>query len=229
MLERLSLYDLLAAFLPGALLLCAIVILFPGVQLPTRGLALPSEFAVAALFAAAILVGEVIQAVGSLLEPKLFKMFGGRPSDLAVVGTLGERYLPADASARIRNKLLTRVGDGASDRHLFLAAMSIAESAEGSKAGAFNAQYGHHRAVTTLLLATLLIMLPSLHWGAAARWSGTGVGVALASCAGLLCLFAWRTWQRGAYYAREVMLAAERRLNADEGAGTSKPKGANAS
>jgi hypothetical protein len=214
MLERLNLYDLLTALIPGALLLCVFVVLFPGVQAPTRGLALPQEFALVALLAGSILVGEVIQTLGSLFEPAFFRLFGGRPSDRALAGTLAARYFPVDAAVRIKAKLVGRVGPGAGSRSLFLAAMNIAEATPDSKAGIFNAQYGHHRAVTTLLLLTFIPLLASLRWGAATAWHCTQAWIVVITCAGLFALFAWRTWQRGVYYAREVLFAAERVIDA---------------
>jgi hypothetical protein len=215
MLERLNLYDILAALVPGSLLLCFLVVLFPTIQEPTSGLHLPDEFAVVALIAGSILLGEVIQTLGSLLEPVLFKIFRGRPSDRALAGTLSARYFPSDAATRIKAKLGARVGAGASNRSLFLAAMNIAESTPDSKAATFNAKYGHHRAIATLILATLLLLFASLRWGAAASWPCSRAWVASVGLAGLLCLFSWRTWQRGAYYAREVLFSAERSLDAE--------------
>lgn len=215
MLDRLSLYDILAAIIPGALLVCAVAVLFPDASTPFRSSALPDEFAVVALLAASMLAGLLVQTIGSALERPLFWMFRGRPSDRALSGTLGERYLPRDAAQRIEVRLRSRFGAKASRRALFLGAMNLAESASDSKAAAFNAQYGQLRAVFTLVLLTLALGLASRTWGAAATWSFGLYRTTIVISSVLAMLFAWRTWQRGAYYAREVLLTAERLANSD--------------
>jgi hypothetical protein len=213
MLDRLSLYDILAAIVPGALFVCAVAVLFPEVTHAFGATTLPDEFAVVALLAASMLAGLAVQTIGSALERPLFWVFRGRPSDRALNGTLGERYLPRDAAARIEGKLRSRFGERTSKRALFLCAMNLAESTSDSKAATFNAQYGHLRAVFTLFLVALGLGVASRTWGAAAEWSvgfyRTSVGVSTA----LAVLFAWRAWQRGAYYAREVLLTSERLLS----------------
>jgi hypothetical protein len=225
MLERLKLYDLLSALVPGALLLCVLVLLFPDVAVPIRSAGLPSEFSLVALLAASLLAGEVVQTIGSILEPTLFRVSGGRPSDRALDGKLSTRYFPRDAAQRIKEKLQRRVGPGASDRSLFLAAMNLSESTEESKVATFNAQYGHHRAVTTLFLCTLVMLFGSRKWGAGATWNCTSYWAIATACAVLLVLFAWRTWQRGVYYSREVLLTAERMLNQTAASNATGPMG----
>jgi hypothetical protein len=100
MTDKLNLYDLLGSLVPETLLIAAAAILFPALS-PAIAVSLPSEFVVFALLAVALVAGLVLQTLGSALEPLLFMAFGGRPSDLALTGTLGERYLPADAATRI--------------------------------------------------------------------------------------------------------------------------------
>lgn len=213
MIERLNLYDLLSALIPGSLLVCAGAVLFPGLTKPSPGVQMPGEFVVVGLLAASMLAGQLIQALGSTLEPLLFLLFGGQPSDRALSGTLGSRYLPRDASERIAAKLRARIGRDASGRSVFLSAMNIAESSRDSKAALFNAQYGYQRSVVVLLLATVALLGLSRRWGAAAGWGCGHFAVAVALSLGATGLFSWRAWQRGAYYAREVLLAAERELD----------------
>jgi hypothetical protein len=210
MLDRLSLYDTLAALIPGSLLVASIAVLFPAATAPFRSAALPSEFAVIALLAAAMLAGLLTQTVGSALERPLLRVFGGLPSDRALSGKLGERYLPRDAAKRIETKLRSRFGANASKRALFLGAMNLAESVPESKAAAFNAQYGHLRAVFTLFLFLLGLGVASRLCGAAVAWDPTAYQTSVLLLVVATALFAWRTWQRGAYYAREVLLTAER-------------------
>lgn len=229
MLERLNLYDLLSTLVPGALFVSVVVTLFPELAVPVRAAGLPSEFSVVALLAVSLLAGEVVQTLGSMLEPALFRVFGGRPSDQALAGKLASRYFPRDAATRIKAKLAKRVGGEASSRSLFLTAMNLAESTQESKAATFNAQYGHHRAITTLFILTLGFLIASRNWGAARTWGCSHYWVLASSCLGLLALFARRTWQRGVYYSREVLFAAERLIDSVAATGTdnstSTPKG----
>jgi hypothetical protein len=209
MIDRLNLYDLLSGLVPGTLLVSSVAVLFPGVA-PALAVPLPNEFAVVALLAASLVAGLLVQTAGSLVEPVTFKIFGGRPSDLAFEGKLGDRYLPTDAADRIKKCLRERFGAQSSERSLFLRAMGEAEAAETSKAKAFNGQYAFHRSILVLFASMTALVGLSRFFGRANTWSGPVFWFALASLLSLSALFAWRTWQRGAYYAREVLFTAER-------------------
>ena len=223
MLERLNLYDILATIVPGTILLTVVSALFPRTALPFRGIGFPDEFALVALLTGAIGAGLFVQTLGSMLEGRFFKVFGGMPSDRALAGNLGGRYLPRDAAKRVKDALQLRCGPHASPRTLFLHAMSVAESSADSKAAVFNAQYGQLRAVFSLSLLLLVLLSASRLWGAAATWRAGPFWTVLALGAILTTLFAWRTWQRGAYYAREVLLTAARLLSESSSTSTSTP------
>lgn len=213
MFEKLPLYSILATVVPGSLAIGVVAALFPYVTGPVRKAALPSEFAFLVLLAAAMFAGQLIQTLGSLAEPLLFLLFGGRPSERALGGRLPDRYLPADASARIRQRLQAAVGGSASERSLFLAAMARAESTHDTKAAELNAQYGYHRALLALTVVAVGLLAASRWWGAAEHWHAAGYWTCFAFALALCLLLAWRTYQRGVYYAREVLLAAERTVN----------------
>jgi hypothetical protein len=222
MIDKLSLYDFLAALVPGVLLVTAAAVLFPEIG-PAVAAGLPGEFAFVALLAGSLVAGLLIQTLGSAVEPVVFWVFRGRPSDRALRGTLGERYLPQDAAARIAGVLRTRLGPTASDRSVFLSAMVSAESAEDSRARTFNAQYGYHRSIFTLSLSLIPLLAWSRFDGQAAKWSHERLWVSVAALVLLTSIFAWRTWQRGAYWVREVLLTAERHaLTDNNGAAPSK-------
>lgn len=211
--ERLTLYDLLSALIPGALLLFGIAVLFPTVGASFHEVAVPEEFAVVVLLAGSMVAGQIVQTLGSLLEPALYRVRGGRPSDLALSGRPGRLSLPRDTAERVKAKLKRRFGAGCSDRSLFLGAKTLAEHASDSKAAQFNTQYSYHRSVFALFLATFLLIVASRFAGASVAWTSTRFWLTLAIDAVLTVLLAMRTWQRGAYYAREVLLAAERVLD----------------
>lgn len=208
-MDKLNLYDTIGGLIPGTLLVAGIAVLFPSLG---AGLAagLPDAFLVAALLAASLVGGLFVQTIGSMCEWLLFKIFGGRPSDLALQGRLRERYLPKDAAKRIRETLAARFGSEASDHSLFLRALTEAESCDTSRAKAFNAQYGYLRSIVFLIPVLLLSMIASRFWGRASSWTEPVFWLAIGGLLALDLLFAWRAWQRGVYYAREVLLTAER-------------------
>jgi hypothetical protein len=223
MIERLNLYDILSGVVPGAILVSVLSALFPHLKGTFIAAGLPSEFALVALVAGSIVAGQVIQSLGSLGEPLLFRIFGGRPSDLALGGSLPARYLPKDASVRIAAKLRTRCDQADASPHgLFLYAMNTAESTADSKARTFNAQYGHLRALATLGVLVIVMLVTSRYVGDARAWKPGGYWTVVGVTVSSLMLFAWRAWQRGAYYAREVLLAAERLIDATGSSPSSK-------
>jgi hypothetical protein len=208
MAEKFSLYEILSNLVPGILLVGCLAILFPswGASVATG---LPNEFVVALLLATSVVAGMLVQTLGSLGEPILFRTFGGRPSDLALAGKLNERYFGKDKADRVIGQLKARFGSGASDRSLFLSAMAEAEAAETSRAKSFNAHYGYLRSITFLLLLILPLVIWSRFAGRAADWSGPSFWVIIVFLLAFLAIFSWRAWQRGAYYAREVLLTFE--------------------
>jgi hypothetical protein len=213
MVDKFKIYELLSWVIPGTLLLCLVAVSFPSLAAACSEVKFPDAFSVIALLALAIFVGNLVQAVASLIEPVLDWTWGGRPSERALRDGLGNRYLPKDSAERIRKKLEAALGVGASDRAIFLYAMQRAESAGSDRIGTFNALYAYHRALLVLSFAGLLALiiavvsghLPDLPWyGALGVIASGAVGLALV----------WhRTKQRAFYYVREVLHTAERLLD----------------
>jgi hypothetical protein len=212
MTDRLQLYDVLGALIPGVLVMGAVFLAFPGACESLQVPKLPDAFSVIALTVAALFLGHVLQALASLAEPVVYWTWGGRPSERALTGRLGSRYLPADTGARIRQKLQAAVGPEASDRSLFLYAMTLAESAPASRASAFNGSYAYHRAL--LFAATALLVIPavSTHCGTLKDMPWKHAAPILIAAVALLLLLWHRAKQRAFYYVREVLLTAERVL-----------------
>jgi hypothetical protein len=211
--DKFNIYDLLASVVPGTLIICLVAVAVPDLAASARDLKMPDAFAVIALVALALFVGNVVQAVASLLDPLLFRLWGGRPSERCLQHGLGDRYMPKDTADRIRGKLVAAVGGAPTDRSLFLFAMQQAESASPQRVTTFNALFAYHRA----LLVVALVAVPlgvalvcgqgPVAWTPALRW-GFLVGAVL-----LLALFFYRTRQRAFYYVRELLLTAERVLD----------------
>ena len=209
MTDKLEHYDIFGTVVPGILLLCWVGICFPSVAHTAPMLNFPDAFNVMALVALAIFLGQLLQGVGSLLEPAIHRAWGGRPSDRALAGGLG-RYLARDTAHRIKKKLQTAVATEATDHSLFLFAMQRTDAAKVGCASRFNSLYAYHRALLVLMSVSSVLLVASRIWGAVATWPlcrfvMVSVGIAL-----LLMLVWRRTKQRAFYYVREVLLTAER-------------------
>ncbi len=210
--EKLDLYDLLSTLVLGSLAVAWVPVCFPALQ-SVKAPAYPEAFSVIVLTALALFVGQLIQSLGSLLEPLVDRTFGGRLSEKALRSGLGDRYLPAGAAARIRAKLQASVGQNAADRDLFLSAMTCAQGAAEQRVALFNGLYAYHRGLLVLTLFAAAVLAASSAWGAAAGWP-SGLRWALGVL--FLCLLPlcwYRTKQRAMYFVREVLYTAERQLD----------------
>jgi hypothetical protein len=212
-LDKLDYYDILGIVIPGTLAAYWIPICFPQVVTIATGAALPEPIDIIAFVALAFFLGHVLQGVAGAIEPMLFRTWGGRPSDRALREGLGDWYLPRDAALRIRTKLASEVGAGASDRSLFLRAMSLANTFPGSRAQAFNSLYAYFRSAVVLLLSAIGLILASAKWGAAARWPAVWIVVIVGALVILLILAWFRAKQRALYYVREILCVAERAID----------------
>jgi len=210
--EKLNIYDITGVLVPGTLVVAAIPLGFPVIIDAVAEPKFPDVFLLIVLTALSIFMGHLIQAFASIIEPFLYKTWGGRPSEKALDHGLGDRYFPASSGARIRAKLADVAEPNASTRSLFLIAMQRAESSDSPRVSTFNALFAYHRALVVMSFFSLVIFVASFHDGVAARLSwkqNTAICVLLI---GLLVLFWHRAKQRGVYYVREVLLCAEQNL-----------------
>jgi hypothetical protein len=132
-IDKLDYYDILGIIIPGTLVAYWISICFPQLAEIAAGAALPEPIDIIAFVALAFFLGHILQGVAGAMEPALFWSWRGRPSDRALRDGLGDWYLPKDAGLRIRAKLAAVVGADASERSLFLRAMSLANAFPGSR------------------------------------------------------------------------------------------------
>ena len=212
MTNKLSAYELLSSLIPGILLLAWIPVCFPTMPQLFSGTGFPSAFVVIALTALALFLGQLVHALASLIEPLIFKTWGGQPSDKALKTGL-RKLFPQDSAERIKARLLQAVGEGTSDHSLFLYAMQRAEADELGRARAVNTLYAYHRSLLVVTLLATAMLLVSMCCGAIALWT-TSQKVSAGILIVLLVLLIWyRAWQRAAYYVREVLLTAERVLD----------------
>jgi hypothetical protein len=223
MADKLDIYDLIANFIPGVLIVCWIPICFPAL-LAVKSPKYPDAFAVIALATLALFVGQLVQAIASLLEPWLNRSFKGRPSEYALTQGLGGRYLAEADAQRIREKLVQAAGQDGSDQSLFLFALQRTDAAGVGRSARFNYLYGYYRGLLFAVITMLLLFLASAIWGSVVAWHWTlklAVGIGML----LLALILWnRTRQRALYYVREVLLAVERVLDDKAQAATSPPQ-----
>jgi len=213
MSEKFEFYDILGILVPGSVLLALLAVSFPKIASAFAGVGFPSAFAVICLTAVAAFLGQLVQAISSLLEPVFNWTWGGRPSERALKQGLGTRYFPADTAQRVRGKLRQVVGEGATDRSLFLYAMQKAETSGNPRVAKFNGLYAYHRAMLTLVLIALAVILASMCWGIVKHWTvGEKLEIGIADVF-LLVIFWLRSKQRGFYYVREVLSTAERLID----------------
>lgn len=211
MLEKLDYYDLLGIVVPGTLLVCWLPVCFPVITSVAGSAGFPEAFEVIALVVLAFFVGQLVQAIASLVEPVLYWTWGGRLSDQALGGGLG-RYLPKATAARIKSRLVIAAGADTDDHSLFLFAMQRSDSAGIGRAARFNCLYAYHRALLVLILLATGSFVFSLWWGAAGTWSGSTITTTFVILVFLMAIVWYRAKQRGMYYVREVLLTAERVL-----------------
>lgn len=207
MFDKIDLYELLNTLVPGVLLLSSAPVFFPVLVTVTTP-QYPEAFQVVALTVAAFILGQLVTALASLIEPVLFWTFGGRPSERALRQGLGT-YLPPDTAARIRTKLRSQLGDGTSDRSLYLFAIQQTHTGT-DRAAKFNSLYAHHRGLVVLVLLLLVSFVISTYWGAAAGWPSSLKQALLVMLLVTLFLTWYRTKQRAFYYVREVLFTTER-------------------
>ncbi len=211
MVQKFDYYDLLGIVVPGTLLICWVPVCFPQITSLFHSIGFPEAFAVLALIALAFLVGQLVQAVASIIEPLLYWTWGGRPSDRALRVGLG-RYLPSETASRVRACLERAVQSDADDHSLFLFAIQRSDAAGVGRASRFNCLYAYHRGLFVLMLAATLLFGGSIQWGAASQLGGGLPWVFVAVLVGLSGLVWHRAKQRAMYYVREVLLSAERAL-----------------
>ena len=212
MAEKFDIYDVLAVLVPGTMLLCAAALFFPEAAKEATIQGFPQAFSVIALTAAAMFLGQLVQALVSWAEPVLEWSWGGRLSERALSQGLGERYFPQECANRISARLTAALGVESATRSKFVFALQMAETSGNGRVGRFNALYAYHRALFFMVFISLLLLIMSSIWGHAGTWPiTTRIGSIICGC--LLAALLWhRTRQRGIYYVREVLYTTERLL-----------------
>ena len=212
MTDKFDFYDVMATLVPGILIVAFVGVLFPSIK-NQLGADHEGAFTVMALTALSIFAGQLLVAVGSLLEPLLFRTWGGRPSDIALIEGLGNRYLPKTKGVAIKAVLAAECEPDAEGVSMFIKAMALASGAGNGKVDRFNGLYAYHRTLLLLGVASFVLVVLSRSVGLAQEWSLCGFIAALVLLCGFVVLFWHRAKQRAFYFVREVLLTAERVVN----------------
>jgi hypothetical protein len=212
MIEKFDFYDLMSSLIPGVLLVALVGTLFPNCchhLVPDNN----GTFAVLSLSALAIFVGQLLVAIGSMIEPLLFWTWGGKPSQASLTVGLGERYLPVSRAQTIKAKLLTQCEPDASTSGLFLKAMTLARQSETSLAERFNALYAYQRTLIVFVIVSLALAVVSRHHGLLHNLSTVNFSVILLILITVLVICWLRAKQRSLYFVREVLMSAETEID----------------
>lgn len=212
MIDKFDFYDVMSALVPGVLVVGLAGTLFPEWR---AGLVFESSgaFVVIVLTALAVFVGQLLVAIGSMIEGALFWTWGGKPSNMALEDGLGDRYLPKSKAMRIKEKILVQCESGASPSSLFIKAMSIARGSENNLVERFNAIYAYHRTLVVLVMAAFAMVAFSRIDGLCRGISSLRFLVWLVGL-GLVLVISWfRAKQRAFYFVREVLVTAEREID----------------
>jgi hypothetical protein len=164
-MRQLDFYEFTGILLPGAIVMTALVLLFPGWGFPT----LVKDVSVGGLgifIVLAYAVGHIVQAIGNVIEAAWWKCWGGMPTSwlrtkparlLAPqqISLLEERLCKQPGLSNL-NIALTSAGDWhAITRQIYAA---VAGAGRASRVDTFNGNYGLNRGLAAGLLAALALM-----------------------------------------------------------------------
>ena len=184
-------YDLLSNLAVGIVVFYAIwKFVFPDFEI--------SEWVV---IPAGYVVGYILNAISSLIEPLLFKTICGKPSDILLTPVPGQKWTGIKkvkfffAEETVKSlKKDTGDAEGTTDK-LFGYAMRMANPNKDSRVPDFNGHY----ALTRVILTTVLIAIVLVEVRFYDIWYSWPISL-------VILLLAWnryRVW--GYYYAREVL------------------------
>lgn len=159
--QKLTYYDFVANVVPGSLVL-AVLAFVPRVV----GFTLPwpssDLVGLAVVVPFAYVVGQVVQALSSFMEPIYYRLWGGKPS--AVILERGGNRLRGPRLTKIiaaLSKLFDSPASTSDEREaLFADAMALCNKEGLGRVDRFNALYAFHRALlTTGALSTMLLAI----------------------------------------------------------------------
>jgi hypothetical protein len=200
-MQKLSFYEQIGIVIPGSVLVFALVLYYPQLQILTAkdGISV-GELGLFVLIAYA--AGHLIAAIANALEGLFWGILGGMPSDWVT------RDPPALLSPQqienLRTKIATRL-DVTIDRMPGLDKKTwlpisrqifadVAKNGKPDRIDTFNGNYGLNRGLASACLVLVLVALAHLDWM-------IGLGLFLAAA-----IYSYRAYRFGVHYARELYL-----------------------
>lgn len=164
-MKQFDFYEFTGILLPGAIVMAAMVLLFPGWGLPT----LVKDVSVGGLgifIVLAYAVGHLVQAVGNLIEAVWWKCWGGMPTNW--LRTKPARLLAEQQISLLQERLRKQPGlasfeiasSSLSDWHAITRQIyaAVAGAGRASRVDTFNGNYGLNRGLAAGLLAVLAFL-----------------------------------------------------------------------
>jgi hypothetical protein len=163
-----------------------------------------------AVIPVAYAVGQIVQAVSSLMQPLFYKLWDGMPSNVILEGN--NKRLRGERLSKILTALSERLGSSASTPEeraaLFSFAMALCNKESLGRVGEFNASYAFHRALlttgvlTTIMLAVALALSEIGVASATSAFRPSLVYLLILSLLVTVVEFVW-TRERGEYFSIE--------------------------
>ncbi len=164
-MKQFDFYEFTGILLPGAIVMAAMVLLFPGWGLPT----LVKDISVGGLgifIVLAYAVGHLVQAIGNLIEAVWWKCWGGMPTNW--LRTKPARLLAEQQISLLQERLRKQPGlasfeitsSSLSDWHAITRQIyaAVAGAGRASRVDTFNGNYGLNRGLGAGLLAVLALL-----------------------------------------------------------------------
>lgn len=195
--SKLPLYHWLVVLVPGCIFLTVIYLVseWIGLSIPVVQLGGSETIRVFIFLAAALLTGELLQAIGGLIEPALFWSWGGSAS---------KRLLAGDRYKQEKSTLRARFGEELTNDEVFERAMAYCNHLALGRSEYFNTLYAYSR---SLFVATLLIIATTLSLSCYVGKSVVFVWILLIEIA--IAVLLWhRTKKRGVVFVKEVLVQA---------------------
>lgn len=193
--SKLPLYHWLVVLVPGSIFLaCAYFVLQTfSVSIPTFSIPEGETVRAFIFLAIALLVWELLQAFGGLIEPALFWTWGGNSSKILLSG---------DKYKREVEELRARFGGDLTKEEVFEKAMAYCNHHSLGRSEYFNTLYAYSRSLFTGTLLMIALTLSFSYSHSPAFWYLVLLEIVVA-------VVLWhRTKKRGRVFAKEVIMQA---------------------
>lgn len=214
--DKFDFYAIFVVAVPGLLVLAPIIILFPNCAKELSFATVPEFFRLFLLIAIALFVGELVAAIGRMLEKPLFEwlLFFGNPRVKALTRGFWLN-LSMDDAREIKDTLTKEFGRLEEDQ-LYKKAKHKADPDDKDEASRIKVEYSHLRSLTMVVAFDLGLFWLAVTNKLAPAWCEpnklkvTYIGIAL------FLIFLLRTRQYSIYSICKILRSAEKKLNANK-------------